>query len=213
MIPHQLRYLWYLVAGATSIPALRLEQSWWEADYRRDGLDRIEGDAELPRHLLVAGLIRHYAPGGRILDIGCGSAGLLVPLKSCYAGAAMHYCGLDCSAAALEQAAARASNHGATSDRYTTHFEQADFDAHRPEGTFDAVVFSESLYYAPRPRDTIQRYTKGLNANGILVVSMWRRPSRIPVWRALRGELRELSRSRVRVPRRPAWDIGVYALP
>ncbi len=212
MIPHQLRYLWYLVAGATSIPALRLGRAWWEADYRRDGLDRTEGDAELPRHLLVAGLIRHYAPGGRILDIGCGSAGLLVPLKSCYAGAALHYCGLDYSAAALEQAAARASN-SATSDRCTTRFEQADFDAHRPDASFDAVVFSESLYYAPHPRDTIQRYTKALNAGGILVVSMWRRPSRVPVWRALRGELRELSRSRVRVPRRPAWDIGVYALP
>lgn len=213
MIPHHLRYLWYLVSGATSIPALRLEQSWWEADYRRDGLDRIEGDAELPRHLLVAGLIRHYAPGGRILDIGCGSAGLLVPLTSCYASTAMHYCGLDYSAAALEQAAARTSTHGATSDLYTTRFEQADFDAYRPDGTFDAVVFSESLYYAPHPRDTIRRYTHALNPGGILLVSMWRRPSRIPVWRALRSELRELSRSRVRVPRRPAWDIGVYALP
>src|SRR5215210_398232 len=107
MIANRIRYLWYLVAGASAIPAMRLSKEWWEDDYARDSLARTEGEAELPRHLLVAGLLRHYAPGGTILDVGCGTGGLTVPLRDAFAGGTLDYVGLDLSSIALEQAAAR----------------------------------------------------------------------------------------------------------
>ena len=213
MIAHRVRYLWSLVAGASAIPALRLGRTWWDDDYKRGGLARTEGDIELPRHLLVAGLVRHYAPGGSILDIGCGTAGLTTPLRACYAGTSFRYVGLDCSAVALEQAAARRDRSGATpADASAVQFIQADFDEYRPSGSFDAIIFSESLYYAPDPVRTVRRYAEAVSDGGILIVSMWRRPSRLRVWRALARELRERSRSRIAVPRRPAWDIAVYSL-
>ena len=87
---------------------------------------------------------------------------------------------------------------------------QADFDEYRPQDTFDAVIFSESLYYAPDPGRTVRRYAEALSDGGIVIVSMWRRPSRQRVWKALGAGLRERSRSRLVVPRRPAWDIVVY---
>lgn len=211
MIANRLRYLWYLLAGASAVPALRLGRAWWEDDYARESLARTEGEAELPRHLLVAGLARHYAPGGALLDVGCGTGGLVVPLRAMFAGTSFHYLGLDLSSIALEQAWARRNEIAALDgDSAAVRFAQADFDEYTPEGTFDAVVFSESLYYAPDPQRTIRRYASALNAGGAVIVSMWRRPSRQRVWSALRTELRERSRSRLSVPRRPAWDIVVF---
>ena len=211
MIAHHLRYLWYLIVGASAVPAIRLGQSWWESDYTRNGLARTEGDAELPRHLLVAGLARHYAPGGSLLDIGCGTGGLTLPLRAAFAGRSLHYVGVDLSGVALQQAAARHDREEeASGESGTVQFVQADFDDYQPEATFDAVIFGESLYYATDPLLTIRRYTAALNDGGIVIVSMWRRPSRQRVWRLLRDELRERSRSRLVVPRRPAWDIVVY---
>jgi SAM-dependent methyltransferase len=211
MIANRIRYLWYLVAGASAIPAMRLSKEWWEDDYARDSLARTEGEAELPRHLLVAGLVRHYAPGGAILDIGCGTGGLTVPLRDAFAGTTLDYVGLDLSSIALEQAAARRDESDAGGKAGDVRFVQADFDEYEPGRTFDAVIFSESLYYAADPLRTIRRYTSVLDPGGAIVVSMWRRPSRQRVWRVLRDELNERSRSRLSVPRRPAWDIVVFS--
>lgn len=211
MLAHRLRYLWYLVAGASANRAFRLGKAWWEADYARDSLARIEGETELPRHLLVAGLARHYAPGGSILDVGCGTGGLTVPLRAAF-GTALAYLGIDLSTAALERAAARAIAAEQSGDSPDARFVQADFDEYRPDRTFDAIIFSESLYYAADPLCTIRRYTDALADDGVVIVSMWRRPSRQRVWRTLRRELRERSRSRLGVPRRPAWDIVVFTV-
>ena len=212
MLGNRIRYLWYLIAGASSIPALQLGREWWESDYEHGGLARTEGDVELPRHLLVAGLLRHYAPGGAILDIGCGSGGLIAPLRDSFGGVPSRYVGLDLSTRALDMAAERVRDLG-ESDAFTAELVQGSFDEYEPRATFDAVIFSESLYYAPDPLRTVQRFLGALRESGIVVVTMWRRPSRRRVWRALRGELPERSRCRVTVPRRPAWDIAVFTRP
>ena len=209
----RIRYLWYLIAGASTIPALRLGREWWESDYEQGGLARTEGDVELPRHLLVAGLIRRYAPGGAVLDIGCGSGGLIAPLRDAFGGVPCRYVGLDLSTRALDIAAERARTEIGERDGFTVELVQGSFDEFEPGAAFDAVVFSESLYYAPDPRRTVRRYLGALSAGGIVVVTMWRRPSRRRVWRALREVLPERTRCRVTVPRRPAWDIAVFTRP
>lgn len=216
MIAHKLRYLWYLLAGASELRVMRLGREWWEDDYTRESLARTEGDAELPRHLLVAGLARHYAPGGRILDVGCGTGGLTIPLAAVFGGTSLSYVGLDLSSVALEQAAARRDPSGGASraggaSGASIQFVRGDFDEYQPRNGLDAVIFSESLYYAPDAARTVRRYVDALDENGIVIVSMWRRPSRQRVWRALEQQLRERSRSRLVVPRRPSWDIVVFA--
>jgi len=210
-VAHHVRYLWYLLAGASALPAVRLGKNWWDDDYRRDGLARTEGEVELPRHLLVAALVRQYASGGAVLDIGCGTGGLTTPLRAFFSGTPLHYTGLDYADLALQQAAARAAVDVPSARDHSVQFVQADFDAYEPTGHFDAIVFSESLYYAPDPARTVRRYLGALRAGGVLIVSMWRRPGRGRVRRALGGALRERSRSRLTVPRRPSWDIVVYS--
>lgn len=209
MIAHKLRYLWYLLAGASDLRVMRLGRDWWEDDYTRESLARTEGDAELPRHLLVAGLARHYAPGGRILDVGCGTGGLTIPLSAAFSATSLSYVGLDLSSVALEQATARRDAGGGASGS-RVQFVQGDFDEYQPRHGLDAVIFSESLYYAPDAARTVRRYVDALDEDGIVIVSMWRRPSRQRVWRALEEQLRERSRSRLVVPRRPSWDIVVF---
>ena len=211
MFSHHARYLWYLVAGASTKPSVRLSESWWDDDYRRGGLDRIEGDRELPRLLLVAALTRHYAPGGAVLDIGCGTGTLVEPLRDCFPGSSLRYTGMDYSAVALQAAAARIARlDDASIDAPAMEFTHADFDEYRPRSIFDAIIFSESLNYAPDPLRTVLRYTDVMSEAGIVIVSLWRRPSRRRIWKALGGALQERSRSRVVVPRRPSWDIVVY---
>ena len=209
---NRVRYLWYLIAGASTLPALRLGREWWESDYEHGGLARIEGDVELPRHLIVAGLVRRYAPGGSILDIGCGSGGLIAPLRDAFGGVECRYVGLDLATRALDLAAERVRDLGER-DAFAVELAQGSFDEYQPSATFDAVIFSESLYYAPDARRTVRRFLGALRDGGIVVVTMWRRPSRRRVWRALREELTERSRCRVTVPRRPAWDIAVFTRP
>ena len=213
MLGNRVRYLWYLIAGASSSPALRLGRDWWESDYERGGLARTEGDVELPRHLLVAGLVRRYAPGGAVLDVGCGSGGLIAPLRDSFGGVSSRYVGLDLSARALDLAAERVRADAAESEAFTVELVQGSFDEYEPRAPYDAVVFSESLYYAPDPRRTVQRFLGALGEGGIVVVTMWRRPSRRRVWRTLRQVLPERTRCRVVVPRRPAWDIALFTRP
>lgn len=214
MLGHHLRYVWYLVAGTSTVPALRLGEAWWNEVYKHGGLARTEGDVELPRHLLVAGLVRHYAPGGAVLDVGCGTGGLTVPLRDSLGRSSSRYLGVDLSPSALEIATARTRTVESSPNRASTfEFVQADFDAYAPCDPFDAIVFSESLYYAPDPLRTIRHYAAALGTRGILVISMWRRPSRMRIWHAINHELLEISRSCLRVPRRPAWDIVVYERP
>ena len=191
MLADRVRYLWYLIVGASSIPALRLGRAWWESNYERNGLARTEGDVELPRHLLVAALIRCYAPGGAVLDVGCGSGGLIAPLRDSFGGMSSSYVGLDLSARALDLAAERAGADISGHDGITVELVQGSFDDYEPRASFDAIVFSESLYYAPDPRRTVLRMLGALRGDGIVVVTMWRRPSRRRVWRTLRDTLPE----------------------
>lgn len=209
---HRLRHLWYLAVGVTRVPGLQLDRAWWEADYERGGLARIEGDTELPRYLLVAALVRRYAPGGSVLDIGCGTGGLAAPLGDAF-GDRLEYTGLDYSELALALARERVAAHPGRPAGASFAFAQGDFDTHEIARPVDAVVFNEALYYAPDPVRTLRRYRAGLSADGVVIVSMWRHPTRQRLWRTIARELRQVSRSRVTVPRRPAWDISVYTAP
>lgn len=210
MFAHRVRYLRYLILGASASPGVRLDEEWWNEDYRRGGLSRLERNEELPRLLLVAALSRHYAPGGSILDVGCGTGGLIGPLREFYSGASLRYTGLDYSSVALRKATERREQPESFSSDGVLEFAQADFDQYEPSATFDVIIFSESLCYAPHPLKTLLRYAESLNEGGIFIVSLWRRPSRRRVWRALRGAFGERTRSRIVVPWRPSWDIGVF---
>ena len=200
---HLFRYVSYLVAGAVTHPTRRLTAEWWDEHYSLGGLSRTEGSAELPRYLMVAGLVAHHAPATPVLDVGCGAGRLLETLRAHGASGPSRYVGVDLSRRALDAAEERwvGAEH--------VMFIEADADLFPLDEKFGAIVFSESLYYSTDPCRTVRRYVDALLPGGVVVVSMWRRPSRWRVWRALAVELEEVSRVRVAVPWRPSWDIAV----
>ena len=208
---YRLRYLWYLITGTSTLGAFSLAQEWWGEHYRRGGLARTEGRGELARYLMLSALITHHAPRGSVLDVGCGTGQLGELLCRQGTCGPSHYVGLDRSAVALERAAERlAAFHSPLGSAWSLKL--GDFDTYDVGDAPDAVVFNETLYYAPNPRATVARYASLLRSGGILVVSMWRSPGRRRIWRSLHTPvLRQLSRCRITVPRRPAWDIAVFA--
>jgi SAM-dependent methyltransferase len=133
----------------------------WDAQYASDHWDYVAQLPELPRFGVLVGYLRHFAPGGSILDLGCGEGFLLRKLQpSDYA----RYVGVDFANAAIE----KATRLGLPNATFVT----ADIDAYAPTDSFDALVFTESLCYLPDPLRTVARYAQHLSTRGILLVSM-----------------------------------------
>ncbi len=110
---------------------------------------------------MLAGYLRHFKPGGAILDVGCGEGVLAKRLpRSDY----RRYVGVDLSAAAIEKAAGL----NATNASWIA----ADAQTYAPTDRFDAIVFNEVVYFFSNPAATVERYARALNDGGILLFSI-----------------------------------------
>ena len=124
------------------VPAPSVER--WNTEYASGRWAYVGQLPELSRLSVVVGYLRHFAPGGSVLDLGCGEGFLLRRLQpSDYA----RYVGVDFSGAAIDKATALRLPEAT--------FVTADVDAYRPTETFDAIVFTEVLYYLPDPVRTV----------------------------------------------------------
>src|SRR3954454_119623 len=74
----------------------------WDAEYAAGRWAYLGELPELARFSVLAGYLRHFKPGGAILDVGCGEGALAKRLS---AGDFRRYVGVDLSAAAIEKAA------------------------------------------------------------------------------------------------------------
>ena len=103
---------------------------------------------------------QHFAPHGRILDVGCGE-GVLQEHLSSYGD----YTGIDIFPATLAKAQPRADAR--------TRFVEADARTFTPDQPFDLIVWNECLYYLQDPIATIARYRDFLAPSGVIIVSMF----------------------------------------
>lgn len=107
-------------------------------------------------------VIEKYARKGRILDMGCGT-GILASMIS--PDAFEYYLGVDVSAEAIARARKTESNK--------ICFMISDIESYECKGTFDLIVFEESLYYVPFfRRRLLRRYGKWLRPQGLFVVTV-----------------------------------------
>lgn len=177
-------------------------QGTWEEEYRSGAWEVLSSLDELGHYMIILGYVQYAHPFPAILDVGCGSGRLLelsrlIPVES--------YTGIDLSQEAIRQARARAV--------HSAHLEVADFTIWQPSGTFDVLIFNESLYYADRPLDVLLRYSKFLNPGGSLVVSMHRTRSQNAIWKMLETRFQVHHATLVGNPQESWWDVKLIAPP
>ena len=133
----------------------------WEAQYADGRWDYLARLSELSRYSVLVGYICHLRPGGVVLDAGCGQGVLLSRLPDF---AYSKYVGIDVSETAI--AAARELENGPRS------LLVSDCESYTPGEPFDVIVFNEVLYCLRDPLAVVQRYTRSLRADGVVLVSM-----------------------------------------
>jgi trans-aconitate 2-methyltransferase len=122
--------------------------------------DRFKEERAQPFHDLLA--LVQPVPGGRAVDLGCGS-GELTALLHARTGAA-ETLGIDSSAAMLEPAVARAQGG--------LRFELGDIGAFAADGSWDVVFANASLQWLPDHPALFARLRDALRAGGQLAVQM-----------------------------------------
>jgi ubiquinone/menaquinone biosynthesis C-methylase UbiE len=111
---------------------------------------------------VIAGYLRYLKSGGTIFDVGCGEGALFQLMGGT---GYSKYIGLDVSSVAIEKL---------TSQQYEmSQFISADAESYAPTEEIDAIVFGDSLYYFQDPLAAVERYSRVLKQNGMMVVSAY----------------------------------------
>jgi 2-polyprenyl-3-methyl-5-hydroxy-6-metoxy-1,4-benzoquinol methylase len=161
LLDHAARWLQSLLDRGRRSGGLVQSAQSWEAQYAAGRWDFLGELSELARFSILAGYICHLKPGGAVLDAGCGQGDLLRRLPSpCYS----RYVGIDLSSTAISIARQQQNERSA--------FFAVDCDEYVPAERFDVMVFNEVLICLRDPLATVERYTRSLNAGGLLLVSM-----------------------------------------
>jgi 2-polyprenyl-3-methyl-5-hydroxy-6-metoxy-1,4-benzoquinol methylase len=163
----------------------------------------------------VANLIRYRLPEyPKVLDVGCAGGTLAGELPP-----SVHYLGIDVSESAIEAAQSLWGGDD-------IHFAARDIREFDPVGDWDAIVFSEVLYYftVQEAVAEVRRYAKALSPEGVVAISMINDGKSRAIWRALRQEFQWIDgilwqqkepwpSYRISVSRgRPGYLVGVLGL-
>src|ERR1700735_4514724 len=112
--------------------------------------------------------LERYSENAAILDIGCGSGNTATEMADKYRS----YLGVDISEAALAKARRR-SQEGGRGEKNS--FECGDFLTYLPNGTYEVILFRESMYHVPlgKVKATLDRYAEFLKDDGVIVVRLF----------------------------------------
>jgi 2-polyprenyl-3-methyl-5-hydroxy-6-metoxy-1,4-benzoquinol methylase len=139
----------------------------WEAQYGGHAWDYMMKLDESARYAAIINYMSFLKPGGTVLDVGCGQ-GVLFERSRPFGWS--HYVGIDISAAAISQLNERMQKDGASHQTFIA----ANGETFQPDaGTFDLIIFNESLYYFNDPAETVQRYAAGLKPGGLIIMSTY----------------------------------------
>ncbi|MFD1141328.1 class I SAM-dependent methyltransferase [Larkinella insperata] len=154
----------------------RINRERWNYQYDKGLWEGLKGLNELARFSVIVGYIKYLKPGQpEMLEIGCGEGLLQQRLQIQNYG---RFVGIDISDSAIQTAQAQG-------DEKCT-YEVDDMDKYQPEGTFDLIIFNESIYYSRHPLETLQRYATHLKANGLLVVTINDHKHSDELWQTIR---------------------------
>jgi trans-aconitate methyltransferase len=153
---------------------------------------------ELPRQILLAGLVARFHPAAAVLDIGCGSGALAAQLQPFQP---RRYLGLDLSPVGLDLARKLALRG--------CEFVEGDFERWRPEEKFEAIVFNESVGYAQDAGALLEGFIPSLTPDGHLLVSYYRSGNWQALWRRIDRVARSVASVTLSNPLGQSWDVCV----
>jgi len=161
-------------------------------------MDPLKRLYEIARFSLIVGYFEYFKGGGSILDVGCG-VGILAERLGPHAYS--QYVGLDLPGEPIRVASRNTDEK--------TVFSCADANTYTPAETYDAVVFSESLYYLADPLEVVHRYARCLKRDGVLIVSMVAFPGVDRYWKGLEAAYRVLDEATVSSKSGISWTCKV----
>lgn len=167
----------------------------WDRQYSEGHWEYLTSLAEMPRYAIIAGFTKFLQPLESILDVGCGSGQLV---DWVYRDDVQRYVGIDLSKVAVEEAS-RANAQA--------QFEVADASTYVPNQKFDVIIFNEVLYYSSKPGAVLDHYGHFLNSNGAFIISTFRNPGGLKMWRHCRGHVELVNEVRCRGANGLEWDI------
>jgi ubiquinone/menaquinone biosynthesis C-methylase UbiE len=121
--------------------------------------------SEYARGFYVVDLLRKYAPdieigGARVLDIGCGDAGVIVA----FAETGAQISGIELDRKSLTRAKVRAEEHGVRAGLLAGVAEHLPFE----DGTFDLVILDNVLEHVVHRERTLDQIRRVLRPGGLL---------------------------------------------
>ncbi len=153
---------------------LRDQNERWNYQYARGKWEQLKNPVEHARLTACAGLLRLHTPGGHVLEIGCGEAILLRHLDP---GDYASWLGVDISDVAIARARQFASERA--------RFAPGDMRTFALTDSYDAIVFTESIYYVPERAPLLRRYAKHLKAGGVFIISTFEAKDSAAVWQEI----------------------------
>lgn len=143
----------------------------WNYQYLTGRWDKLKTQAEQTRFDATARLLARHVSPGDVLEIGCGEAVLQRRLSS---ADYRSWLGIDLSTVAIQRAQAFTDAR--------TRYLVADMETFEPDVKFDAIVFTESIYYSPDCAQLLRRYSRFLKPNGRFLVSIFRTKRSAAIW-------------------------------
>jgi SAM-dependent methyltransferase len=186
------------LAGAAAEGPGQPSVDQWNEEYRSGGWEYLGSISEIAHYMVVAGYVSYSGAAPNILDVGCGTGRLFRLLERF---GFETYLGIDFSTEAIA-----AANNLATE---AARFEIADFLIWEPSRSFDAVIFNESLYYAPDPEELLRRGLRWLSPGGFVIVSMYRHGGVSRIWSSIDAnpEIEVVEATAMRNAQRLEWDV------
>lgn len=156
---------------------LRDRAARWDHQYVTGRWEKLKTPAEQARFDATARLLTRYVPSGHVLEIGCGEALLQQRLTP---DDYRSWLGADISTVAIARAQAFANER--------VQYVVADMEIFDPGRKFDAIVFTESIYYSSDCGRLLRRYAGFLNPPGVFLVSIFRTKRSDRVWAELHAQ-------------------------
>jgi 2-polyprenyl-6-hydroxyphenyl methylase/3-demethylubiquinone-9 3-methyltransferase len=150
----------YLFTLATS-QFYNISLKTWNKEYSYGKWQYLETvPIERSRNFLIAIFCDSYAKNGSILDIGSGEGVLSDFLNK---QQKRKYVGIDISSVAVKLASDKRPN---------IKIVLSTAESFLPDIKYDIIIFNEVLYYTNH-NTIMQKYSKFLNKNGLIIISVW----------------------------------------